>query len=115
MSRTCSTPPARADRSTAAGAVARALDALEALAKGGDGNLLALAVDAARARATIGEISEALERSPEDWRLWLVAARLALRAEDDDGARYAVGVARDLAPRLVVFDRSTEEILDGLL
>ena len=38
-----------------------ALDALEAGA-GGDGNLLALSVDAARARATVGEISDALER-----------------------------------------------------
>ena len=37
-----------------------ALDALTAAAKG-DANLLALAVDAARARATLGEISSALE------------------------------------------------------
>ena len=38
--------------------------ALEALSKGaaGNGNLLALAVDAARARATVGEISEAMEK-----------------------------------------------------
>jgi methylmalonyl-CoA mutase len=37
--------------------------ALEALRKGaaGDGNLLALSVDAARARATVGEISQAME------------------------------------------------------
>jgi methylmalonyl-CoA mutase len=38
-----------------------ALDALVAAAKDGSGNLLALAVDAARARATVGEISDALE------------------------------------------------------
>jgi len=38
-----------------------ALDALIAAAKDGSGNLLALAVDAARARATVGEISDALE------------------------------------------------------
>ena len=37
------------------------LDALEAGARG-DGNLLALAVDAARAKATVGEISLALEK-----------------------------------------------------
>ncbi|GAA3069448.1 methylmalonyl-CoA mutase [Streptosporangium carneum] len=38
--------------------------ALEALTKGaaGDGNLLALAIEAARAKATVGEISDALER-----------------------------------------------------
>ncbi len=49
----------RATRDEAA--LRRALDALSAAA-GGDGNLLALAVDAARARATVGEISDALER-----------------------------------------------------
>jgi len=37
------------------------LDALTLAAKDGSGNLLALAVDAARARATVGEISDALE------------------------------------------------------
>jgi methylmalonyl-CoA mutase len=41
--------------------VRAALDALEQGARG-DGNLLSLSVDAARARATLGEISEALER-----------------------------------------------------
>jgi methylmalonyl-CoA mutase len=39
----------------------QALDALTEAAKTGEGNLLALAVDAARARATVGEISDALE------------------------------------------------------
>src|SRR5699024_933146 len=49
--------------------VERTLDALTASAKRGgsndgslDGNLLALAVDAARAKATVGEISGALEK-----------------------------------------------------
>ena len=39
------------------------LDALETAARTGDGNLLDLAVDAARARATVGEISDAMERA----------------------------------------------------
>ncbi|HIM66051.1 MAG TPA: methylmalonyl-CoA mutase [Acidimicrobiia bacterium] len=39
-----------------------ALDALTACAAGGDGNMLAAAIDAARARATVGEISDALEK-----------------------------------------------------
>ena len=39
------------------------LDAIANAAAGTDGNLLALAVDAARAKATVGEISEAVERS----------------------------------------------------
>jgi len=38
------------------------LDALTEAAEEGSGNLLALAVDAARARATVGEISDALEK-----------------------------------------------------
>jgi methylmalonyl-CoA mutase len=42
--------------------VRAALDALETGARG-DANLLALSVDAARARATLGEISDALERA----------------------------------------------------
>jgi methylmalonyl-CoA mutase len=48
--------------------VTRSLEALTAAAAAGparhglDGNLLALAVDAARAKATVGEISEALEK-----------------------------------------------------
>ncbi|TDT75018.1 methylmalonyl-CoA mutase [Litoreibacter halocynthiae] len=40
-----------------------ALAALEEGAKSGEGNLLALAVDAARARATVGEISMAMEKA----------------------------------------------------
>ena len=43
-------------------AVADALEALTRNAKGGNGNLLALAIDAARAKATVGEISLALEQ-----------------------------------------------------
>jgi methylmalonyl-CoA mutase len=43
-------------------AVARALDALTAAAAG-SGNLLALAVEAARAKATVGEISLAVEKA----------------------------------------------------
>ncbi|PKP81814.1 MAG: methylmalonyl-CoA mutase [Alphaproteobacteria bacterium HGW-Alphaproteobacteria-18] len=39
------------------------LDAIAEAAAGTKGNLLALAVDAARAKATVGEISEAVERS----------------------------------------------------
>ncbi len=45
-----------------AAATTRALDALTQCAERGDGNLLAVAIDAARARATVGEISLALEK-----------------------------------------------------
>ncbi|QEX19204.1 methylmalonyl-CoA mutase [Hypericibacter terrae] len=42
--------------------VAATLAALTDAARSGEGNLLALAVDASRARATVGEISDALEK-----------------------------------------------------
>jgi methylmalonyl-CoA mutase len=44
------------------GALDSALEALAAVARQGEGNLLEAAVAAARARATVGEISEALEK-----------------------------------------------------
>ncbi|MGD9845072.1 MAG: methylmalonyl-CoA mutase, partial [Variibacter sp.] len=50
----------RSDRSE--DEVRKSLDALTASAKSGKGNLLSLAVDAARAKATVGEISLALEK-----------------------------------------------------
>nr|KAF6341679.1 methylmalonyl-CoA mutase [Myotis myotis] len=40
----------------------RCLDALTACAASGDGNILALAVDAARARCTVGEITDAMKK-----------------------------------------------------
>ncbi len=48
------------------GAVDACLAALTVCAASGEGNLLALAVDAARAKASVGEISMALERA-EGW------------------------------------------------
>jgi methylmalonyl-CoA mutase len=53
----------RLKRERDAGAVTVALEALTRSAGGGNGNLLALAVDAARAKATVGEISLALEKA----------------------------------------------------
>jgi methylmalonyl-CoA mutase len=51
----------RAARDTAK--VQAALDALTEAAENGTGNLLALSIDAVRLRATVGEISDALEKS----------------------------------------------------
>jgi methylmalonyl-CoA mutase len=50
----------RAERDTAK--VQAALQALTEAARSGQGNLLALSVDAMRARATVGEVSDALEQ-----------------------------------------------------
>ncbi len=53
----------RIRRSRDAAAAEGALAALEKAARAGEGNLLALAVEAARARATVGEISLAMENA----------------------------------------------------
>ncbi len=45
-----------------AGAVEKALGRITALAESGEGNMLEAAVEAARVRATVGEISEAMEK-----------------------------------------------------
>ncbi|MFC3861134.1 methylmalonyl-CoA mutase [Deinococcus antarcticus] len=50
----------KAERDNAA--VQKALDALSECARTGEGNLLALSVDAMAARATLGEVSDALEK-----------------------------------------------------
>jgi methylmalonyl-CoA mutase len=50
----------RASRDTAR--VQAALDTLTAAAQSGQGNLLALSIEAMRARATVGEVSDALEK-----------------------------------------------------
>src|SRR5215469_8287720 len=52
---------ARLRRERDGAAVTEALDALTRAAGGGNANLLALSIDAARAKATVGEISSALE------------------------------------------------------
>ena len=49
-------------KSRDAGRVKAALAALTEAAKSGQGNLLALSIEASRARATVGEISDALEQ-----------------------------------------------------
>ena len=51
----------RAKRDPAA--VTKALAALTACAESGDGNLLDLSIRAVRARATVGEVSDALEKA----------------------------------------------------
>jgi methylmalonyl-CoA mutase len=53
---------ARLKRERNAGEVEAKLDALTRCARSGEGNLLAFAVDAARAKATVGEMSSALEK-----------------------------------------------------
>jgi hypothetical protein len=53
--------------------------------------------------AALRATGEALERSPEDWRLWLVEARLRTKSGDVRAARRALARARALNPRSPIF------------
>ena len=100
----------KAERNTAA--VETALQALSDAAANGTGNLLALAVDAARLRATLGEISTAMEKSfgrykatirsisgvysgeMKDQKIFEEVRELADRFADRDGRRPRILVAK---------------------
>ena len=78
-------------------AVEAALNALTACADGGEGNLLELAVTAAAARATLGEISDALEKVCGRHQAEIRAISGVYRAEfgkDDDIDRVQQLIAR---------------------
>jgi methylmalonyl-CoA mutase len=88
--------------------VRAALDALEKGA-GDDANLLALSVDAARARATLGEISDALERAfgrygtvPEPVRDIYGKARRDPRWKAAEEATQSVATRLGRKPRIMV-------------
>ena len=49
--------------------------------------------------AALAYIDQALDRAPDDWRIWVVASRLRVRAGDIDGGRRALRMARRLNPR----------------
>jgi methylmalonyl-CoA mutase len=83
------------------GKVRALLQALTHAARSGTGNLLALSVDAARAHATVGEISAALEavfgRHQSDPRT--VRGTYAREIGDDAVAARAAGMVRDFRKR----------------
>ncbi len=91
-------------------AVRHALHALTHAAAVGEGNLLELAVDAARARATLGEISDALERVWGRHKAVVRSVGGVYRAEygDDEEIAHARKLADDFAavegrrPRILV-------------
>ncbi len=75
-------------------AVEAALKALTECARTGEGNLLALAVEAARVRATLGEMSDALEEVYGRYQVAATAARGAYVGEV--GVTKEIQEARDL-------------------
>ena len=52
--------------------------------------------------AALRQISEALERSAEDWRVWVLKARFELERGDSDAAVAALREARRLNPRATI-------------
>jgi len=87
-----------------------ALAALSAAAKNGEGNLLALAIEATRTRATVGEISDALEKvfSRHRAQIRAVTGVYGGQYQDDEAFRRVQreieGFARDEGrrPRMLV-------------
>jgi len=93
-------------------AVQRALDALTHAARSGEGNLLALSVDAARAKATVGEMTQALEkvfgrhvaeiraisgvyaREAQNVRSVEIVRKMVERFEQEDGRRPRILIAK---------------------
>ncbi len=92
------------------GTVRRALDALTGAARDNAGNLLALSVEAARAQATVGEMSAALEAAfgRHAARVELISGVYRRAAGDDPAAARAARLAADFAedhgakPRILV-------------
>jgi len=89
----------RAERDPAA--VETALEALARGAETGEGNLLALSVDAARAKATVGEISDAMERAFNRHvaKIKGVTGVYSAAAGDDDTVKRALALAEAYAKR----------------
>jgi methylmalonyl-CoA mutase len=81
--------------------VDRRLDAIAEAAATGNGNLLALAVDAARAKATVGEISEAVERSQGRHKAVIrsITGVYGAGVGQNDKARQAVTLAENFRAR----------------
>ncbi len=93
----------RAERDEAT--VSEMLDRLSKSAESGEGNLLALAVDAARARATVGEISMALETV---WGRHVAEVRAVtgVYSAEVSAARDGSGIVDGVRRRVDAFERA---------
>jgi len=91
-------------------AVKKALDAITKACTTGEGNLLELAVEAAKARATLGEISYACEKVFGRYEAVIksVSGVYSLESKDDDNFRKACEMADEFArlegrrPRIMI-------------
>lgn len=91
-------------------AVEAALNKLTECAESGDGNLLALAVDAARERATLGEISDAMEKAFGRYKATIksISGVYSSELKNNDQFKAALNLADEFAeldgrrPRIMV-------------
>lgn len=92
------------------GAVSRALESISEACQSGKGNLLALAVEAARKRATLGEISDAMEKEFGRHKATVksISGVYSREAQDDENFKEAKRLADEFAglegrrPRIMV-------------
>jgi methylmalonyl-CoA mutase len=89
--------------------VQAALDALTESAGSGLGNLLALAIDAARKRASLGEISFALEKSYGRYKAVIRSISGVYSSESNDNKSFAK--ARELADRFAAMEGRRPRIM----
>ena len=90
-------------------AVEEALDALTRAAETGEGNLLALSIDAARKRATLGEISFALEKIYGRYKAVIRSISGIYSSESRDNGNFMK--ARELADRFAEMEGRRPRIM----
>lgn len=86
-----------------------ALDALTQAAETGEGNLLALAIDAARKRASLGEISSALEKKFGRYKAVIRSISGVYSSESSDNSSFAR--ARELADQFAQLEGRRPRIM----
>jgi methylmalonyl-CoA mutase len=89
--------------------VQKALDALTDAAQNGTGNLLALALDAARARASLGEISYALEKIYGRYKAVIRSISGVYSSESSDSDNFRK--ARELADKFAALEGRRPRIM----
>jgi Flp pilus assembly protein TadD len=104
---------ARGDLEDAAGSANEAID-LEPWAAEPRSQLALVLEQAGDIGGARREIAEAIERAPEDWRLWVIAIRLDLAAEDFDRAEQRLERVRRLNPRDEMITEAAEGYIEFL-
>jgi Flp pilus assembly protein TadD len=103
----------RGDLAAAAGSANDAID-LEPWAAEPRSQLALVLEQAGDLAGARRQIDEAIERAPDDWRLWVIAIRLDLALQDLDRATASLDRAQQLNPRDPLLNKSAERYFDLL-